>query len=239
MIRHLTIAVLLVLGAIANAENKVVRESLTFQGHKRTYYVFVPQGLSAPAPMIVTFHGSGRNGQSLVDSWKDFASQQGIILVGLDAADSNSWRTKDDPPLLIREMVEAIKAKYSVDAKRIYLFGHSGGAIYALYLALMQPNYFAAAAIHAGAFLKDPGPLDTVPRKIPVGIWVGTRDPFFPVDRVRATRDTLKAYGFPVELKEIAGHDHNYYNISDSIDRQAWDFLKQTKLEGEQELLLD
>jgi len=31
-------------------------------------------------------------------------------------------------------------------------------------------------------------------------------------------------------LKEIAGHDHNYYSISDQVNRAAWAFLKSKRL---------
>ena len=59
---------------------------------------------------------------------------------------------------------------------------------------------------------------------------VGTEDPVFPLENVRHSRDVFMAAGFEFELKEIAGHDHNYYGISDQVNGTAWEFLKSKKL---------
>ena len=233
--RLLVTIVLILCCATGFAENKITRESLKFKGRSRTYYLFVPQSVTAdhPAPTIVMFHGSGRNGSTLADPWKELASKEGIILIAPDSDNPAEWRAANDPPALVREIVEAVKAKYPVDAQRVYVFGHSGGAIYGLYLCLAQPGYFAAGAIHAGSFVRNPGAqLDSIPRKIPLGLWVGTRDPFFPVSKVRETRDILKGHEFPVELTELNAHDHDYYSWSKMINEQVWKFLKPLKLES-------
>jgi dienelactone hydrolase len=67
-------------------------------------------------------------------------------------------------------------------------------------------------------------------RKIPISIFVGTNDQFFPVKDVRATRDALNKEGFNTQLTEIKGHTHDYYSLSDDINRAAWDFLKTISL---------
>ena len=71
--------------------NKVVRESLLSNKKKRTYYLFVPATVKSPAPLIVLLHGSGRNGLSLVEKWKDLASKEGFIVVGPDADSGGGW----------------------------------------------------------------------------------------------------------------------------------------------------
>jgi len=67
-------------------------------------------------------------------------------------------------------------------------------------------------------------------RKTPIQIQVGTEDAFFPLSAVRATEATFAGHGFPIEVKEIAHHDHNYYGIADAVDREAWAFLKDKRL---------
>jgi hypothetical protein len=62
---------------------------------------------------------------------------------------------------------------------------------------------------------------------------VGTSDPFYSLRDVRTTRDVLKAHGFTVQLKELLGQDHNYYDDADEINRDSWAFFKQYKLEDE------
>jgi hypothetical protein len=99
----------------------------------------------------------------------------------------------------------------------------------------MESEYFAATAIHAGA-LQDKNEfkfIDGSHRKIPLAIWVGTNDQFFPLSSVRATRDALMAKGFPVEVTEMPGHDHWYYDLAPQINEAAWQFLRKYALPAE------
>ena len=91
-----------------------------------------------------------------------------------------------------------------------------------------------AAATHAGAFRQpaEAAVTDRAKRKIPVHLVVGTRDPFFPANVVRFNRDYLAKKGFPIELEEISGHDHDYYGIAGRINREAWAFLSDKQLRG-------
>jgi len=40
----------------------------------------------------------------------------------------------------------------------------------------------------------------------------------------------LRKSGFSVRYEEISGHSHNYYEISDSINNDVWDFLAGYRL---------
>jgi predicted esterase len=136
-----------------------------------------------------------------------------------------------DGPDFLRDLVEELKSKYPINPRRVYLFGHSAGAIFTLEMSLMESEYFAAAAIHAGAL--HPNDLDLIEvakRKIPIFIQVGDRDTYFPLNLVRATRDALNAKGFAVQLTEIPGHDHWYYDLAPKINAKAWEFLKGHEL---------
>src|SRR2546423_9012443 len=109
------------------SSEKIVKDSIISQGKKRTYYLFVPESIkpSTPAPLMVLLHGSGHNGLSLVEKWKDQAKQEGIIIVGPDSIDSARWSTPEDGPDFLHDLVEGIKSKYPVNPRRVYLFGHS------------------------------------------------------------------------------------------------------------------
>jgi poly(3-hydroxybutyrate) depolymerase len=219
--------------ARAAAAEKIVKESTRSQGKERTYYLFVPDKISpaTPAPLIVLLHGSGRNGLSLVERWKELAAKEGIVLAGPDALTSQGWRIPEDGPDFIHELVETLKAKYPVNARRVYLFGHSAGAGQALYLSLLESQYFAATVVHAGALNAEDGPyLERARRKIPIAIFVGTNDQLFPLPVVRAPRDALNAHGFKSELTEIKDHTHAYYDRAAEINQSAWEFLKGNSL---------
>lgn len=226
--------------ALADADIKadtgLRKESIKSKSKTRTYHIFVPEKLdrSKPAPLVVVLHGSGDSGLMPVKRWRDLAEDKGIIIAGPNALDSQTWRIPDDGPEFIYELVESLKAKHPIDPRRVYLFGHSGGAIVAIYLALLQSEYFAAVAIHAGAIRPEDGSvIERAKRKIPFSLFVGTRDVLFPIEDLRLTRNMLATRGFYVELHEIRGHDHEYGKRSAQINDMIWNFFLQHKLDRE------
>src|SRR5262245_44355657 len=218
----------------AVAADEISKETLDSQGKKRTYYLLAPDSAKAASsvPLIVLLHGSGRNGLSLMEKWKDLASKEGVIIAGPDASDPQGWRVPEDGPAFIHELVEALKTKYPINPRRVYLFGHSAGAVYALNLSMLESEYFAATAIHAGSWRDQHGPtlMDYAKRKIPMAIFVGDRDAYFPLSSVKATEAALKERGFTLELTVMKGHDHWYYDLAPEINRKAWEFLKRHEL---------
>ncbi len=207
------------------------RLSFEFAGKSRAYYAFIPE-IEGPLPVVVLLHGSGRSGQVMIDAWKGLAAKERFIVVAPDAWDPAGWGVKMDSPEFLHAVVGQIEAKHAIDACRVYLFGHSAGAVYALILSVIDSRFFSAAAIHAGAL--PPGYesqiLARADRRTPIAIWVGDKDPLFHADAVTATRSLLEANGFPVKLTVISNHDHNYYAIADEINKQAWSFLKRARL---------
>jgi predicted esterase len=133
-----------------------------------------------------------------------------------------------------------VKAIAPIDEHRVYLFGHSAGARYGLILGLLESEYFAAVAVHAGALQPDDKNtlLKLATRKTPFAIIVGKNDSLFPLPVVRATRDMLKSDGFAVELTEIPNHDHNYYILSKPINDTVWTFLKPRSLDTPQKFIV-
>lgn len=236
MIRTLCLALLILplfAAPAAGGDNKIVKNAVSSEGRKRAYHLFVPEGVGKekPAPLVVLLHGSGRDGKSLVEHWRKHAEKEGLILAGPDARDSMKWSIPEDGPRFIYDLVEELKATQPVDPRRVYLFGHSAGAVFGLFMAALESEYFAAVAVSAGAFnASNHALLDEAERKTPVALFVGTRDPFFPLPEVRRTRDAFAKRGFTAELTELPGHDHNYYSRSADINAKAWEFLKAHEL---------
>lgn len=237
MIKHLLILILTIL-AVAPASavgQDITKNSLVSEGKKRTYYLIVPASVKpeAPAPLVILLHGSGNIGSSQAERWKDLANKEGFIAVAPDSVDPAYWSTPADGPVLLRDLVDELKAKYPINPRRVYLFGHSGGAAFGLLMALYESEYFAGVAIHAGALNSQGMDLIKIAkRKTPIHMQVGTQDPMFPLSVVRSTRNALQKAEFPVELKEIPNHDHNYYGKARDINQTAWSFLKLQELAG-------
>jgi poly(3-hydroxybutyrate) depolymerase len=229
-------AALLVAVTGATEAGKTTGETISWNGGKRTYFLHLPPGTASDQkhPLVLTLHGSGQDPKNLVSMWKDLADKEKIILVGPRATDPSRWIVPADGPPFLHDLVEAVKARYSVDGRRVYLFGHSAGAMFALEMAALESEYFAAVAVHAGAIRPaDVTILDHATRKIPHLILIGTRDAFFPLDLVRATRDALKARGFPVEYVEMSGHTHDYRGSAKEINQKAWDFFSKNALDSD------
>jgi predicted esterase len=213
----------------------IVHDTITSGGRKRSYYLFVPDTVKASAPLVVLLHGSGSNGRVLIEKWQDLAAKEGFIIVGPDSEDPSAWVLGKDGPDFLHDLVEALKAKHPINPRRVYLFGHSGGAVFGLVMSTVASEYFAAVAVHAGAFRSKTEfeMIGSAKRKIPIAIWVGTSDPFFSLREVRATRDAFGAKDIAVQVNEVPGHDHNYYGIASRINASAWEFLKQVELSAE------
>ena len=220
----------LALALSASAKEKIAKVSFDFAEQSRVLYLFIPEK-DGPMPVLILLHGSGRNGEILVESWKDLAKREGIILAGPDAFNSATWQSTVDPPEFFRAVIDQVKANHTIDQSRIYLFGHSAGAAYALFLAVVDSDLFAATAVHAGSLQTNPdGLFEQAERKMPIAIWVGDRDPNFPIDVVEASRKLFASNGFDITLHVIVNHDHNYYAISDEVNLKAWNFLKNARL---------
>ena len=135
--------------SLTSSKSQITKQTIEFGGKKRAYYLYVPEKVAPKPPLILTLHGSGRDGSSLVEKWKDIADKEGFILAGPNSMNPARWSSTDDSEDFLRELVQQLISQYSIDPKKFFLFGHSAGAVYALNLSMSQSEYFAATAIHA------------------------------------------------------------------------------------------
>lgn len=197
-------------------------------GGDRNYVYFVPDrdGLR---PAVVLLHGAGDQPENMVEAWKHFAQQQGIVLLAPELP--RDLKFEDVAPQVFRCVVEHAKQFAGIDALRVYLFGNSMGGYLAFDGAMFESQYFAGVAVHANRIDPDYEWIVTrAKRKTPIAIYIGDHDQFFSQDAVRKTRDLLLKAGFPVHYVELDHHDHNYYARADEINADAWKFLKEFSL---------
>ncbi|HEY7377895.1 MAG TPA: dienelactone hydrolase family protein [Steroidobacteraceae bacterium] len=230
-------SVALLLTATLNAHAAPSPRKVTFEsaGAKRSYYLFIPESLAAdqPAPVMLMLHGSYGSGIDLVGKWTDIATRDGVILVGPNSLDDTFWQLRPDGPEFIRDVIDAVARQHPIDRRRLYLFGHSGGAVHALTLGMLESEYFAAVAIYAGAWRENNAyqALTAARRKIPVLLMVGDKDQFFPMKTVQRTESAIRDAGHPVSLTVFKRHGHSYEDLAPIINRTTWEFLKVIELD--------
>jgi len=233
-LRSYALSLLVLLAVPAQAAESVSKLSFSFDGRDRTFYVLVPDKASdAPRPLLVLLHGSGGSGLFMIQRWQDEAAREGIVLLAPDSLHTDiGWDIHNDGPDYIHAAIQAVAAANAIDFHRLYVFGQSGGAVYALNLAMLESEYFAAAAYHAGGWRKpaEYHYADYARRKIPVAAYVGDRDEYFSVESVQATENLLKQRGIPAELHLLPGRVHAYSDVPADFHDTVWNFLKGNAL---------
>ncbi|HXT68313.1 MAG TPA: PHB depolymerase family esterase [Vicinamibacterales bacterium] len=231
--RHASGAVsiaVVVLAASVSGAQKITKSTVTFDEQPRTYYTYLPAGTAA-VPLVVLLHGSGRDGTTLINPWESLAKKEGIALVAPDASVKQYWNIGRDGPAFLKAIVDAMLVSGRIDESRVYLFGHSAGGHHSIDMGLLESEYFAAVAVHAGALTHDHDVMTGhADRKIPIAMWNGTDDQTVRLPAVREVRDYLVGKGFDVKLTEMKGHTHDYYSRANDINKEAWAFLKAHKL---------
>ena len=222
-----SLAILTCLPSLAKA--KIVKEQVEYQGSIRAFYKFIPEK-DGPLPLVLLLHGSFRNGWVMADSWKSLAERGGFMIAAPDSSNDAGWTLKDDPPELLHLIVTKMSEEHSLDKARVFLFGHSAGARYALDLALVDSAYYTSIAIHAGALEpRNYNLFANVSRKVPVAIWTGRNDRIVPVQTVVTTKEQFEAHGFPVRLSIIPNHDHTYEELASQVNSAAWTFFQTSE----------
>ena len=226
----LSVVVILALAASGNAAEKITKETVTSQGTERTYYLFVPD----------SGQGTSRR-RSLSCCTAPVATERSWSSIG------SPWRRRKASSLPVQTPSSATGGACATmgrcccgtsskrcrrttrwTGERMYVFGHSAGAIHGISMGVLESEYFAAVAVHAGAVSPSVVPyIARAPRKIPIAVWVGTNDSSFPVRQVRESLELLNRQEFNVELTEIKGHTHYYYGRSSEINKAVWAFLQR------------
>jgi poly(3-hydroxybutyrate) depolymerase len=198
-------------------------------GDVQQKYLYYSPDPKAFLPVIVLLHGAGDHPENMLVAWKDLATKQGITLLAPELPRDPKF--EDSAPAVFHCVVEDAADFVHIDPWRVYLFGNSMGGYLAFDGAMYQSQYFAAIAVHANRIDEEyVGIVKQATRKMPIAIYIGAHDQFFPVESVRKTRDLLLKEGFPVHYVELDHHDHNYYARSDEINADAWRFLQQQSL---------
>ena len=146
--------------------------SLVSDGLPRTAIVHVPAtGNGSGAALVVALHGSSSSGHAFeaITGFDAVADRERFIVVypdGLPVADgsgavSRSWNSGGccppattagvDDVAFISDLIDYMNAHYAIDPARVYVVGHSNGAIMAQRVGCVLADRIAAIASVSGA----------------------------------------------------------------------------------------
>lgn len=190
------------------------------------YRVYVPSKYDAsrPTPLVMALHGLGGTEDSFFDSYQQLppklAEQHGFLMAAplgfrvdgaygsgiLGAADASSRRRREYSEKDVLDVLRLMKAHYNVDASRVYLIGHSMGAIGSWYLGAKYPDIWAALGPFSGT--GSPSMAEQM-KRIPQIVVHGDADPTVSVEGSRAMVAALKKAGGTVTYIEVPGGNHS------------------------------
>lgn len=210
----------------------LIERHAQFQGVDYPFWVFLPSTYSSSQvfPAILLIHGGGGNGPDFVNVWRDFADANGIILVAPTVPDGVNFEINVVPGLYPMIM-NAARNEWTIDPRRIYLFGVSAGGYTVYDAGLPDSQYFAAGGVFAAVITPDFDFLvQEAKRKIPIALYIGDHDEFFSLAQAQATVDLLQSNGFPVRYTVFPNLDHNYGAVSAQVNSDVWNFFGQASL---------
>ena len=189
------------------------------------YRVYVPKAYSSnkPAALVIALHGLGGTEDSFFDSYSQLppqlAEKHGMLLAAplgyrVDGAygsrifaggDVAAQRRGDYSEKDVLEVLRLMKAAYNVDESRIYLMGHSMGAIGAWALGAKYPQIWAALVPFSGT--GSPALAEQM-KGIPQFVVHGDADNTVNVSGSRNMVAALKKAGADVTYVEVPGGSH-------------------------------
>ena len=190
------------------------------------YRVYVPTSYSRARefPLVIALHGLGGTEDSFFDSFGGefprLAEQRGYILaaplgyrpdapygwgLGEPPADRERRRAMQLSEQDVMQVLARMRRDYNIDDDRIYLIGHSLGAIGTLNIAQKYPDRWAGLAAFAGG--RGAPTLDLI-REIPTLVVHGDADATADVLGARILVATMRRLGMNVRYIEVPGGTH-------------------------------
>lgn len=137
-----------------------------------TFFVYVPENLSAAAEILVLAHGTPEEDDALstaryyAELWADFAADQGFILI-VPAFNQENFSSRQGDQAFggyrglfgrqinadewVLRLVRSHQEAYGIAQRQFYLYGHSAGGQFVARFILTHPETIKKAVITAAA----------------------------------------------------------------------------------------
>jgi phospholipase/carboxylesterase len=167
--------------------------------------IYVPDGASAGAPVMVFLHGAGGSGRREMRVWLAAADRYGAVVIAPDSR-GPSWDVIHGgfgPDVaFIDSALSALAEVLDVDWTQLALGGVSDGASYALSLGMANGDVFPFVVAFSPGFIV----VDSLVGQPRVFVSHGTADPVLPIDGTsRRIVPGLHEAGYHVTYCEFDG----------------------------------
>ena len=169
------------------------KHHLIYDGKIRTYLIHIPPSYTGetPTPLVIALHGGGGNAQHMEEktSFSLKADEKGFIVVYPDGTGKlrnrfltwnagyccgYAYENNIDDVGFIKTLIKKLQNTYNINSSRIYVAGHSNGAMLAYLVAAELSSIIAAIAPVAGSiggYATNNSPLWIIPQpSCPVSI---------------------------------------------------------------------
>ena len=113
-----------------------------------TYSLYLPSAYTPdrPWPLLMGFHPAAR-GRAIVDTYRAAAETYGFIVAASNTSRNGPWEVS---LRAVQAMSADVGRRFTIDRKRFYMTGHSGGARVAMQVALGTGQIAGVIASSAG-----------------------------------------------------------------------------------------
>jgi predicted peptidase len=227
--RCLTLLLLIGLAALPGAAQDVVdgfvaRTYTAGPRQSMPYRLFIPPSYDKdnPYPLVLWLHGAGGAGSDNLaqiaedqilgtHTWTRPQNQSKYPTFVLVPQSPTNWVSAgldrlSPEMLLVLGMLDAVRAEFNIDARRIYVAGQSDGGVGTWNVIMQRPNLFAAAIPLCGG--GDPSGAFRI-ANMPIWAFHGARDAVIPVTESRKLIAAIRKVGGHPRYTEYrnVGHD--------------------------------
>jgi poly(3-hydroxybutyrate) depolymerase len=221
-------AALLIVGCDADFVDGIdAIQTENYANRRLEYYYYIPATVvkdkQTPHPILAMIPGlSGRGEQFASQEFKEFARQENLLIVAPSFVyDETNWANRQSyqyPAVwsgqALLAITNQIAAKHRVSISKMYLFGYSAGAQFALRFCLWRPELCVACAAHASGGTVIPEEKVNAKFFVTVGSQDSTR-----VDKAATFYASAQELGIYVVYKEYnTDHTLTQAQIKDSLN---------------------
>ena len=195
-------------------------------GEIMPYRMYVPTSYNGTKafPLIIAMHGLGGTEDAFFTNYDQkmppLAEQHGYIVAGVlgyrvdgsygwglgnPPADPATRRVQEQSERDVMQVLQIVRQQYKIDENRIYLMGHSMGAIGTWKIAPKFPDIWAAIGTFAGSGA--PATLERI-KHVPEFVVHGDADATVNVQGSRTMVAKAKELGIEVKYTEVPGGTH-------------------------------